>query len=89
MQSILIIPVSFYDWNNNKCVYMYMYMDDIMYIPMHTILHVQCYFAHNIEHDCCTFLQDGTYIVRDSTKIAGEYSLSLWHSGGVRHLRYM
>ena len=31
--------------------------------------------------------QDGTFIVRDSTKIKGEYSLSLWFGGGVRHLR--
>ena len=33
-------------------------------------------------------IQDGTFIVRDSTKIKGEYSLSLWFGGGVRHLRY-
>ena len=33
--------------------------------------------------------QDGTFIVRDSTKIKGEYSLSLWFGGGVRHLRYV
>ncbi len=31
--------------------------------------------------------QNGTFIVRDSTKIKGEYSLSLWFGGGVRHLR--
>ena len=34
-------------------------------------------------------IQDGTFIVRDSTKIKGEYSLSLWFGGGIRHLRYI
>lgn len=33
------------------------------------------------------YTKDGTFIVRDSTKIKGEYSLSLWFAGGVRHLR--
>lgn len=33
-------------------------------------------------------LQDGTFIIRDSSKVEGEYSLSIFHTGGVRHLRW-
>jgi hypothetical protein len=31
--------------------------------------------------------QDGTFIIRDSSKKVGEYSLSLLYHGAVKHLR--
>lgn len=49
----------------------------------HNIINVQIFKSH----DVLNVPQDGTFIVRDSTKIKGEYSLSLWFGGGVRHLR--
>ncbi|XP_064381897.1 uncharacterized protein LOC135330878 isoform X2 [Halichondria panicea] len=33
------------------------------------------------------YSKDGTFIIRDSSKVEGEYSLSIFHTGGVRHLR--
>lgn len=33
------------------------------------------------------YSKDGTFIIRDSARVAGEYSLSLWYGGAVRHLR--
>lgn len=33
------------------------------------------------------YSKNGTFIVRDSTRVKGEYSLSLWYSEGTRHLR--
>ena len=47
------------------------------------------YFPSCLYKEYILTLQDGTFIVRDSTKIKGEFSLSLWFAGGVRHLRYL
>lgn len=33
-------------------------------------------------------MQDGTFIIRDNTRNPGEYSLSLFYSAAVKHLRY-
>jgi hypothetical protein len=41
----------------------------------------------NAEMRIQRYKRDGTYIVRDNTRNPGEYSLSLWHDGGTRHLR--
>ncbi len=49
-----------------------------------------CYYIYNIVSTAIIFAvppQDGTFIVRDSTKVPGEYSLSLWYGGGIKHLR--
>ena len=41
----------------------------------------------------CMCPQDGGFIVRDPSKAEekrlGFYSLSIWHSGKTRHLRYV
>lgn len=34
-------------------------------------------------------MKDGTFVVRDNTRNPGEFSLSLWHGGGIRHLKYV
>ena len=44
---------------------------------------LRCFILVSI---CTMYDQDGTFIIRDSTKVIGEYSLSLWF-GGIRHLR--
>ena len=33
------------------------------------------------------WVQDGTFIIRDSSRSPGEYSLSLLYQGAVKHLR--
>lgn len=33
------------------------------------------------------FLQDGTYLVRESTSVPGQYTLSIYHNGKLSHLR--